>query len=156
MIKITLIACGNKMPVWVNEAVSEFSKRLQDYSNFNLIEIPLTKRGKASDLARILDKEASLIIAALPSNARIIALDMQGETFSSENLAQRLEQLQNIASHVCFVIGGPEGLVPEVLNRCQERWSLSKLTLPHPLVRIVLLEALYRAWSILHNHPYHR
>ncbi|ASQ45799.1 Ribosomal RNA large subunit methyltransferase H [Legionella clemsonensis] len=144
------------MPVWVNEAVSEFSKRLQDYSNFNLIEIPLTKRGKASDLARILDKEASLIIAALPSNARIIALDMQGETFSSENLAQRLEQLQNIASHVCFVIGGPEGLVPEVLNRCQERWSLSKLTLPHPLVRIVLLEALYRAWSILHNHPYHR
>ncbi|OCH99327.1 23S rRNA (pseudouridine(1915)-N(3))-methyltransferase RlmH [Legionella jamestowniensis] len=154
--KVTLIACGNKMPSWINEAVSEFSKRLQEYANFNLVEIPLAKRGKTSNLARILDKEASLIIAALPSSARIIALDIQGETFSSEHLAQKLEQLHNISSHLCFIIGGPEGLMSEVLNRCQERWSLSKLTLPHPLVRIILLEALYRAWSILHNHPYHR
>ncbi|WED44197.1 23S rRNA (pseudouridine(1915)-N(3))-methyltransferase RlmH [Legionella cardiaca] len=156
MLKITLLACGNKMPPWVIEAVSEFSKRLQEYANFNLIEIPLAKRGKPSDLARILDKEAGLIAGAIPQGARIIALDMKGETFDSENLAQKIEQLQNIASHLCFIIGGPEGLAPEILNKSHERWSLSKLTLPHPLVRIILLEALYRAWSILHNHPYHR
>lgn len=156
MLKITLIACGNKMPSWVTEAVSDFSKRLQEYANFNLIEIPLAKRGKSSDLARILDKEASLISAAIPSGARIIALDMKGEAFNSEQLAQKIEQLQNIASHLCFIIGGPEGLVPEILNKSHEQWSLSKLTLPHPLVRIILLETLYRAWSILHNHPYHR
>ncbi|CEK10835.1 23S rRNA (pseudouridine(1915)-N(3))-methyltransferase RlmH [Legionella hackeliae] len=156
MLKITLIACGNKMPTWVTQAVAEFSKRLQEYANLTLLEIPLARRGKSSDLARILDKEATLIVNALPSGARIIALDMQGEAFNSESLAQKLEQLQNIASHLCFIIGGPEGLAPEVLNKCHERWSLSKLTLPHPLVRILLLETLYRAWSIIHNHPYHR
>ncbi|KTC78247.1 23S rRNA (pseudouridine(1915)-N(3))-methyltransferase RlmH [Legionella brunensis] len=156
MLKITLIACGNKMPHWVTEAVSDFSKRLQEYANFNLVEIPLAKRGKSSDLARILDKEASLITAAIPQGSRIIALDMKGESFDSENLAQKIEHLQTIASHLCFIIGGPEGLVPEIINKSHERWSLSKLTLPHPLVRIILLETLYRAWSILHNHPYHR
>ncbi|WP_028373677.1 23S rRNA (pseudouridine(1915)-N(3))-methyltransferase RlmH [Legionella lansingensis] len=156
MLKITLVACGNKMPSWVMEAVSEFSKRIQEYTNLSLIEIPLTKRGKSSDLARILDKETALIEAAIPSSARIIALDMNGEAFSSEQLAQKIQQLQQIVSHVCFIIGGPEGLSPDILQKSHERWSLSKLTLPHPLVRIVLLEALYRAWSILHHHPYHK
>lgn len=156
MFKITLIACGNKMPSWVNTAVAEFSKRLQDYVSFNLIEIPLAKRGKSSDLTRILEKEAALISAAIPSNARIIALEINGNSFTSEKLALKLEQLQQITSHLCFLIGGPEGLIPSIIARSNERWSLSQLTLPHPLVRIVLLEALYRAWSIIHNHPYHK
>ncbi|ARG97467.1 23S rRNA (pseudouridine(1915)-N(3))-methyltransferase RlmH [Legionella micdadei] len=156
MLKITLIACGNKMPTWVNSAVSEFTKRLQEFVNFNLIEIPLAKRGKASDLTRILEKEAALITHTIPPNARVIALDISGESFSSEKLASKLEQLQQISSHLCFLIGGPEGLLPSVLGRADERWSLSKLTLPHPLVRIILLETLYRAWSIIHKHPYHK
>ncbi|HGK6671847.1 TPA: 23S rRNA (pseudouridine(1915)-N(3))-methyltransferase RlmH [Legionella feeleii] len=156
MFKITLIACGNKMPSWVNTAVAEFSKRLQDYVSFNLVEIPLAKRGKSTDLTRILEKEAALISAAIPSNARIIALEINGNSFTSEKLALKLEQLQQITSHLCFLIGGPEGLIPSVIARSNERWSLSQLTLPHPLVRIVLLEALYRAWSIIHNHPYHK
>ncbi|STX38392.1 23S rRNA (pseudouridine(1915)-N(3))-methyltransferase RlmH [Legionella feeleii] len=156
MFKITLIACGNKMPSWVNTAVAEFSKRLQDYVSFNLVEIPLAKRGKSTDLTRILEKEAALISAAIPSNARIIALEINGNSFTSEKLALKLEQLQKITSHLCFLIGGPEGLIPSVIARSNERWSLSQLTLPHPLVRIVLLEALYRAWSIIHNHPYHK
>lgn len=156
MLKITLVACGNKMPSWVAEAVSEFSKRLQEYVHFNLIEIPLAKRGKSSDLTRILEKEANLINTAIPSGSRVIALDIGGESFSSEKLAQKLEQLQQTTSHLCFIIGGPEGLIPQTLARCNERWSLSQLTLPHPLVRIVLLETLYRAWSIIHNHPYHK
>ena len=156
MFKITLIACGNKMPSWVEVASTEFSKRLQEYASFNLIEIPLAKRGKSSDLTRILEKEAALISAAIPNGARIIALDIGGHSFASEKLASKLEGLQQITSHVCFLIGGPEGLIPALIARSDERWSLSQLTLPHPLVRIVLLETLYRAWSIIHNHPYHK
>lgn len=156
MFKVTLIACGNKMPSWVSSAVTEFTKRLQEYVSFNLIEIPLAKRGKLSDLARLLEKEATLIKAAIPTNARVIALEINGDSFSSEKLSIKLEQLQQITNHLCFLIGGPEGLMPTLLAQSNERWSLSPLTLPHPLVRILLLEALYRAWSIMHNHPYHK
>ncbi|MBA3537020.1 MAG: 23S rRNA (pseudouridine(1915)-N(3))-methyltransferase RlmH [Tatlockia sp.] len=156
MLKITLVSCGNKMPSWVNEGTLEFSKRLQDYASFNLIEIPLIKRGKSSDLSRILEKEAALMAAAIPSGARIIALEIGGDSFSSEKLAAKLEQLQQISSHLCFLIGGPEGLAPALIARAHERWSLSQLTLPHPLVRIVLMETLYRSWSIINNHPYHK
>lgn len=156
MFKITLICCGTKMPAWVSEAVAEYSKRLQEHANLNLVEIPLTKRGKSSDLARIREKEAALMAAAIPHGARIIALEISGESFKSEKLAIRLQQLQQISSHLCFLIGGPEGLDPSLVSRAAEQWSLSKLTLPHPLVRIILLEALYRAWSIMHHHPYHK
>lgn len=156
MLKITLVAAGNKMPSWVNDAVKEFSKRLQDSINIQIIEIPLLRRGKSADLARIIDKEAALIRQAIPPNARLIALDVQGRAFSSETLAQHIAQLQQITSHLCLVIGGPEGLAAEVLARCHETWSLSPLTLPHPIARIVLIEALYRAWTIIHNHPYHK
>jgi 23S rRNA (pseudouridine1915-N3)-methyltransferase len=156
MFKITLVCCGNKMPSWVSEAVSEYAKRLQEYASLNIIEIPLTKRGKTSDMARILDKEAALMVAAIPSGARVIALEIGGNSFNSEKLAAKLEQLQQMTGHLCFLIGGPEGLASTLVSRADELWSLSKLTLPHPLVRIVLLETLYRAWSIIHNHPYHK
>ncbi len=156
MFKITLICSGNKMPSWVNEGVYEFSKRLQEFVSLNVIEIPLIKRGKTSDLSRIFEKEATLMVAAIPNGARVIALEITGDSFNSEKLALKLEQLQQISSHLCFLIGGPEGLSPVLLARAEENWSLSQLTMPHPLVRIVLLEALYRAWSIINNHPYHK
>ncbi|AHE66665.1 23S rRNA (pseudouridine(1915)-N(3))-methyltransferase RlmH [Legionella oakridgensis] len=156
MLKITLITLGNKMPSWVNEAVGDYKKRLQDGIALTLVEIPLLRRGKSADLARILEKEATLMTTAIPQGARLIALDMTGESFSSEQLAHKIEQLQHINSHLCFLIGGPEGLCRKLLARCDERWSLSTLTLPHPLVRIVFIEAIYRAWSILQNHPYHK
>ncbi|STX28990.1 rRNA large subunit methyltransferase [Legionella beliardensis] len=144
------------MPAWVEQGVNEYTKRLKDYIKFNLIEIPLIKRAKTSDLKRILEKEALLINASIPDGARVIALTIDGETFSSEKLATKFEALQQMVSHVCFIIGGPEGLSELTLSQCQERWSLSALTLPHPLVRVVLIEAIYRAWSIIHNHPYHK
>ncbi len=156
MLKITIITLGNKMPDWVNSGVNEYVKRFHDGIQIKLIEIPLLRRNKSSDLARILEKESALIKDALPANARLIALDMLGKSFSSEELALKLTQLQQISSHLCFIIGGPEGLSNEILSLCDERWSLSKLTLPHPLVRIILLESLYRAWSIINNHPYHK
>ena len=103
-----------------------------------------------------MEKESALIKDALPNGARIIALEIEGKSFGSEELAQKITQLQQTASHLCFLIGGPEGLSQETLKLCNERWSLSKLTLPHPLVRIILLETLYRAWTIINNHPYHK
>lgn len=156
MLKITIITLGNKMPDWVTQGSNEYAKRLNDGVQLKIIEIPLIRRSKSSDLSRVLEKESVLIKEALPNNARIIALEIEGKSFSSEELACKISQLQQISSHLCFIIGGPEGLSQEILKLCDERWSLSKLTLPHPLVRIILLEALYRAWSIINNHPYHK
>lgn len=144
------------MPGWVDEAVREYSKRLSESASLNLIEIPLLRRGKSTDLSRILEKEMQTMRAAIPHGARLIALDIQGESFTSEALALKIKKLQHISSHLCFLIGGPEGLSPELLTLCDERWSLSQLTLPHPLARIILLETLYRAYSIINNHPYHK
>lgn len=156
MLKITVLTLGNKMPSWVVEGSQDYSKRFGDGIQLKLIEIPLIRRSKSSDLNRIMEKEASLIKEAIPHGARIIALDIEGKTFSSEDLAQKISQLQQTSSHFCFLIGGPEGLSSETLHLCHERWSLSKLTLPHPLVRIILLETLYRSWTIINNHPYHK
>lgn len=156
MLKITIIALGNKMPDWVTVGSNEYAKRFHDNIQVKIIEIPLIRRSKSSDLARILEKETTLIKDVLPTSARLIALDMLGKSFSSDDLAHKISHLQQISSHLCFIIGGPEGLSSEILTLCDERWSLSKLTLPHPLVRIILLEALYRAWSIINNHPYHK
>ncbi len=156
MLKVTVITLGNKMPAWVVQGSQEYAKRLNDGIQLKIIEIPLIRRSKSSDLSKILEKESVLIQEALPHNSRIIALDIEGKSFSSEELAIKISQLQHTDSHLCFLIGGPEGLSQETLNRCDERWSLSKLTLPHPLVRIILLETLYRAWSIIHHHPYHK
>lgn len=156
MLKMTLITLGNKMSNWVCDGTQEYAKRLSDGIQFKMIEIPLVKRSKSSDLARIMEKEALLMKEAIPSNCRVIALNMTGKSFSSEELADKIAQLQQISSHFCFLIGGPEGLSPDILALADEHWSLSKLTLPHPLVRIILLETIYRAWSIIHNHPYHK
>lgn len=156
MLKITVIAVGNKMPDWVMVGTNEYAKRFTDGIQLKLIEIPLIRRSKSSDLTRIMEREAALIKDALPHGSRIIALDIGGKSFSSEELATKISRLQLTNSHFCFLIGGPEGFSAETLALCEERWSLSKLTLPHPMVRIILLETLYRAWSIINNHPYHK
>lgn len=156
MLKLTLIACGNKMPSWVEMAVNEYAKRLKEFIHLSLIEIPLCKRSKSSDLTRILEKESSLMIAAIPAGARVIGLDIGGESFSSEALAAKFEKLQQTSSHLCILIGGPEGFSARTRAHFNESWSLSALTLPHPLVRILLVEAIYRACSIIANHPYHK
>jgi 23S rRNA (pseudouridine1915-N3)-methyltransferase len=154
--KITIITLGNKMPSWVEQAAKEYTKRLKEWVAVTVIEIPLLKRGKSSDLSRILEKEMIMMNATIPSGAHIISLDSQGESFTSEQLALKIERLQQVTSHICFLIGGPEGLAKELLAKSNEQWSLSLLTLPHTLVRVTLLEALYRAWSIIHHHPYHK
>lgn len=156
MLKLTLITLGNKMPDWVAQGSNDYAKRFNDGIQLKTIEIPLIRRSKSSDLARIMEKETASIKEVLPNGARIIALAIEGKSFSSEDLALQITKLQQTNSHLCFLIGGPEGLSSEILNLSHERWSLSKLTLPHPLVRIILLETLYRSWSIINNHPYHK
>lgn len=156
MFKITIISVGQKMPAWVSEAVAEYTKRLQEFTELKWVEVPLTHRPKHCDLQKIMDKERQLIDRAIPKGAYIVALAIDGKTFSSEELAKNLGKLALITSHLCLIIGGPEGLTEHTLSQANERWSLSALTLPHPLVRVILAEALYRAHAINANHPYHK
>lgn len=144
------------MPKWVDEAVAEFSKRLKDGTSLKFIELPLNRRGKSADLFRILEKEKSAMQAAIPPSAYVIAMDVTGKSFSSETLAHQFEKIQLSHSHLCFLIGGPEGLSSEIISKSDEQWSLSKLTLPHTIARIVLIEAIYRAITIMNKHPYHK
>jgi 23S rRNA (pseudouridine1915-N3)-methyltransferase len=154
--QISLIAVGTRMPAWVTQGYEEYARRLPSECSVKLVEIPAGKRSKGADLARIMRKEGEQTLAAVPKGARVVAMDVKGRAWSTEELARELERWQHDGRDVALLVGGPEGLAPECLNRAEQRWSLSNMTLPHPLVRIVVAEQLYRAWSILHNHPYHR
>ena len=153
--KIQLIAVGTKMPDWVTAGFNEYQRRFPKEIPLELIEIPAGKRGKNADIARILQKEGELTMAAA-GKSRIVTLDIPGKTWTTEQLAQQLEVWKQDGRDVALLIGGPEGLSPECKAAAEQSWSLSPLTLPHPLVRIVVAESLYRAWSITTNHPYHR
>lgn len=154
--KLTIVAIGTRMPGWVTEGYQDYAKRLPRECALELKEIPLSGRGKNADIARAIEKESELMLAAIPAQERVIALDVEGRSQSTEMVARQLSQWQMEGGNTSFLIGGPEGLAGACLNRADARWSLSDLTLPHPLVRIVLAEQLYRGWSLLNNHPYHR
>lgn len=144
------------MPAWVTQGYEEYARRLPADCGLRLVEIPAGKRGKGADIARITQQEGEKMLAALPKGARVVVLDVKGRPWSTEVLSQELDAWRHDGRDVALLVGGPEGLAPECVARAEQRWSLSNLTLPHPLVRIVVAEQLYRAWSILHNHPYHR
>ncbi len=154
--KLSLIAVGTKMPDWVQTGFNEYARRFGRDMPLELIEIPAGKRGKNADIKRILELEGEKMLAAVPKGARIVTLEVTGDNWSSPQLAQRLEQWQQDGRDIALLIGGPEGLAPACIQLSEAKWSLSALTLPHPMVRVVLAEALYRAWSISTNHPYHR
>lgn len=154
--RIRLITVGTKMPDWVTQGFTEYQKRLNQDVQLELVEIPAGKRGKNADVKRILEKEGEQILNALHPSEHIIALDVKGKRFTTEKLSQRLNELMHNGQPVALLVGGPEGLAPECRNKAHEKWSLSDLTLPHPLVRIVIAEQLYRSWSLLKGHPYHR
>ncbi len=153
--RILMISVGQKMPDWVAAGVREYCGRLP--ANFlQLVELPLAVRTKSSDPRRAQAEEAQRLLKAIPDGAHVIALDPRGRALSTEELAERLDGWQHEGRDVAFLIGGPDGLTAECLARSDERWSLSRLTFPHMLVRIILAEQIYRAWTILRNHPYHR
>lgn len=144
------------MPAWVETGIAEYRKRLPSEIHFEIREIALAPRGKNADIARALQQEGAVMLAALGARDHVIALDVKGKIFSTEQFAAQLAQWQQLGDAVSVFVGGPDGLAPACLERAQQRWSLSALTLPHPLVRILFAEQLYRAWSINNNHPYHR
>ncbi len=154
--RLTLYAVGNKMPAWITQGFNEYSRRFPRDLSFNLVEISPGKRGKNADINRILAKEGELILAAIPKGNRIVTLEVEGKAWTTLQLAQQLERWQLDGRDVALLVGGPEGLAPACIQASEQKWSLSPLTLPHPLVRVLIAESLYRAWSINNNHPYHR
>jgi len=153
---IHLIAIGTRMPSWVEEGFIEYAKRMPPESKLKLVEITAGKRGKNSDIKRLTQQEGEKMLAAIPKNAKVVALDVLGKTLATEELAQELKSWQGSGQDIAILIGGPEGLADDCLKRAQQKISLSRLTLPHPLVRVVLAEQLYRATTILKGHPYHK
>lgn len=144
------------MPGWVQDGYAEYAKRLSHWLPLELVEIAPGARGKSRDLQRTICEEGERVLAAAARGSRLIALDGRGKAHSSEQLAERLEAWRGMGQDLAFLIGGPDGHSGDVLKAAAETCSLGPLTLPHPLVRIVLAEQLYRAASILANHPYHR
>lgn len=154
--KARLIAVGERAPGWVAEGFGEYQKRLSHGLPLELVEVAPGIRGKGRDAARAMQDEGERVMAALPKGSWVVALDGRGKPWSSEQLAARLEHWRGQGRDLCLLIGGPEGHAPDVIARADETWSLGPLTLPHMLVRLVLAEQLYRAVSMLANHPYHR
>lgn len=154
--RLRVLAVGTKMPDWVNAGCKEYLKRLPPELNVEFVELPLGQRGKGADIQRAITREGEAMLRAIGDHDQVIALDVKGKPWGTEDLAERLQQWQLSGDNFSLLIGGPDGLAPECLARANNRWSLSALTLPHPLVRIVLAEQLYRAWSINAGHPYHR
>ena len=154
--KARLIATGERAPGWVAQGFAEYQKRLSHWLPLDLVEVEPGVRGKGRDTARAMSDEGARVLAALPKNGFVVALDGRGKPHSSEQLAVRLEHWRGRGQDLAFLIGGPEGHAPEVIARADETWSLGPLTLPHMLVRLVLAEQVYRAVTILAGSPYHR
>lgn len=153
---LSIISIGKSMPTWVETGFQDYSKRFAGELRLQLITLEAGKRGKNADIQRILQDEGERMLAAIPKNNHIIALERNGEEWSTTALAKNLQQWQLNGRSVSFLIGGPEGIAISCLEKANQQWSLSKLTFPHPLVRIIVAEQLYRAWSLLKGHPYHR
>lgn len=154
--KVSLLCVGTKMPAWVQQGVAEYEKRIVTDLGFSIVEVPLAQRGKNVNIEQCIKKEGDALLAAVPKGDYLVALDLVGKPFSTETLAQRMSDFRQQGQNLSLLVGGPDGLSQECLARAAQSWSLSALTLPHPLVRVLLTEQLYRASSILKGHPYHR
>jgi 23S rRNA (pseudouridine1915-N3)-methyltransferase len=154
--KIHLLAVGTRMPDWVKAGYAEYAGRLPRECALSLSEIPAGKRGRNADAARAVRDEGECLLAAAPVGSRMIALDERGQEWSTVELAERLAGWLQDGRDVSLLIGGPDGLDAGCRAHADPWWSLSRLTLPHPLARVLVAEQLYRAWSLLHHHPYHR
>ena len=154
--QISLIAIGHRMPDWVTQGFDEFARRMPPECQLKLIELPLSKRSKGSDIVRLMEQEGERMLAAIPKDALVVSLEVEGKAWTTPQLSTQLEGWLQMGRNVALLVGGPEGLAKACQAKAEVRWSLSPLTLPHPLVRIVVAEQLYRAMSIIKNHPYHK
>lgn len=153
--KIQLLAIGKGMPAWVETAYQEYAKRLPHDYRLELIEIPALKRSNNANISKITQQETTLLLEKVAKNHAIVALERRGKAISSHDLAKHLKTLHDQSQHLSILIGGPEGLDLDLIAT-HTQWSLSNLTMPHPLVRVIFAEQIYRAICILQDHPYHR
>jgi len=164
-VRIRLIGVGQRMPGWVDAGFAEYAKRLPAECALEMVEVAPGLAGKGrrragkiaeGEIERLKRDEGERLTAAVPERSRVVALDVGGRAWSSEQLAGQLAAWLADGRDLALLVGGPNGLSADCLERAEQRWSLSPLTLPHPLIRVVVAEQLYRAWSQLKGHPYHR
>ena len=154
--RISLIAVGNRMPAWVNEGYREYARRLPHECRLELTEIPSGQRPRSGNVDRAVVEEGKRMLAEVSTGEHVIALDVKGRSWSTDQLASQFQRWMQDGLVIKLLVGGPDGLSASCLERAQQRWSLSPLTLPHALVRILVAEQLYRAWTMSIGHPYHR
>ena len=153
---IRLLAVGERQPAWVDDAFRAYSGRFPPQWKFRLEVIATAKRGKSEHSQRAVESEGEQILGKIPAGENVVLLDEKGRQPTSQELAERLSAWQADGRDLCFVIGGPDGVSERCRGRADFVWSLSNLTLPHGLARVLFAEQLYRAWSLLSGHPYHR
>ena len=154
--RVKVVAIGRRLPAWQQQGFEDYARRLPKECAMTLTEIPAATRTRSTPTAQAIDKESERMLAALGRNDYVIALDQPGARYSSEELAGLLDTWLTQGRDLALLIGGADGLSPACRSRAELRWSLSDLTLPHGLVRVMVAEQIYRAWSILRGHPYHR
>lgn len=154
--RIQLIAAGTRRPAWEREGYETYARRLPRECALSLVEIPVQKRGANADVARLVEREGESMLSRVPRDAQVVALDERGKALSTRALAQALQRWMQDGRDLALLIGGPDGLAPACKAAAQMHWSLSSLTLPHGLARVLVAEALYRAWTVTTGHPYHR
>lgn len=154
--KITIIALSHKIEPWAQQAVDQFQKRFPGDWKLSIKELKPEDRSGGKPVEHLLAKEAERIRAAIPAGSLVVALDERGERLTSKALSEQLLKWHNASENLCLLIGSADGLDAELKKQCKTTWRISDLTLPHAMVRALLVEALYRAWSIQAGHPYHR
>jgi 23S rRNA (pseudouridine1915-N3)-methyltransferase len=154
--RFLVLSVGHKMPDWISAGFNEYARRMPREAKIELLEIKPEPRGSGKSTAQIMAAEAQRIEAALPANCLRIALDERGAQWTTRQFADRMQSWMGAGQDVAFIIGGADGLQPALKDGAQQLLALSALTLPHAMVRVLLAEQLYRAHSLLHNHPYHR
>jgi len=154
--QIHLIAVGTRMPGWVSEGYKEYARRMPKECGLRLVEIPLGSRSGAANVKRAMEQEGKRMLAAVPRQSVVVALEEAGSMWNTQDLARHLESWRHTSRNLCLLVGGPDGLSDSCRSRAEYCWSLSRLTLPHMVVRIVVAEQFYRAWTVLVGHPYHR
>ena len=154
--KIELLAIGDKMPAWVAAGFNQYARRLPADSALQLKQVRAVTRGKNPSIPKIIAEEEKRLRSVMPNSAHIVALDVAGKQWSTPQLSEQLSFWRELGKPIALIVGGADGLSPNLLNHADQSWSLSCLTLPHYLVRVIVAEQIYRAWSILNGHPYHR
>jgi 23S rRNA (pseudouridine1915-N3)-methyltransferase len=154
--RLCLIAVGERVPAWVAQGFEEYAGRLRQPWTLKLKEIPAERRSRNADIARLVRAEGERLLAAVPTGWRMVALDPTGYQWGTETLARHLGRWTDEAQNAALLVGGPDGLSADLLEKVNEVWALSPLTLAHSVVRVVVAEQIYRAFSIVHGLPYHR